>query len=170
MCSDLLSTDAKPHFIKLDFINKGIDAVNLPSILRSKSVTETASTYFKGKEPPIISYTYTKTIDSKIFNFSSTLSDVDYHQFHNNPSQCECNTRIPQRAVLQKSCSTIGMLYGKLIALRVAGKRKCICWETFLENFLLNGHYHCEAAKTFLELWTIFENLLKLWMFLMKRT
>ena len=24
------STDAKTHFIKLDFINKGIDAVNLP--------------------------------------------------------------------------------------------------------------------------------------------
>ena len=79
-------------FIKLDFINKGIDAVNLPSILRSKSVTETVPTYFEEKEPPIISYTYTKTIASKIFNFSSTLSDLDYHQFHNNPTQCECNT------------------------------------------------------------------------------
>ena len=90
--SDLLSTDAKTHFIKLDFINKGIDAVNLPSILRSKLVTETVSTYFKEKEPPIISYTYTKIIASKIFNFSSTPSDLDYHQFHNNPSPCECNT------------------------------------------------------------------------------
>ena len=57
-----------------------------------KSVTETVPTYFKEKEPPIISYTYTKTIASKIFNFSSTLSDLDYHQFHNNPTQCECNT------------------------------------------------------------------------------
>ena len=90
--SDLLSTDAKTHFIKLDFINKGIDAVILPSILRSKSVTETVPTYFKEKEPPIISYTYTKIIASKIFNFSSTLSELDYHQFHNNPSQYECNT------------------------------------------------------------------------------
>ena len=90
--SDLLSTGAKTHFIKLDFINKGIDAVNLPSILRSKSVTETVPTYFKENEPPIISYTYTKTIASKIFNFSSTLLDLDYHQFHNNPSLCECNT------------------------------------------------------------------------------
>ena len=61
-------------------------------ILRSKSVTETVPTYFKEKEPPIISYTYTKTIASKIFNFSSTLSDLDYRQFHNNPTQCECNT------------------------------------------------------------------------------
>ena len=79
--SDLLSTDAKTHFIKLDFIDKGIDAVNLPSILRSKSVTETVPTYFKEKESPIISYTYTKTIASQTFNFSSTLLDLDYHQF-----------------------------------------------------------------------------------------
>ena len=67
-----------PRHIRLDFINKGIDAVNLPSILRSKSVTETVPTYFKEKEPPIISYTYTKAIASKIFNFSSTLSDFLY--------------------------------------------------------------------------------------------
>ena len=92
VCSDFPSTNAKTHFIKLDSINKGIDAVNLPSILRSKPVTETVPTYFKQKEPPIISYTCTKTIASKIFNFSSTLLDLDYHQFHNNPSPCECNT------------------------------------------------------------------------------
>ena len=90
--SDLLSTNAKTHFIKLDFISKGVDAVNLPTILRNKSVTETVPTYFKENEQPIISYTYTKTIASKIFNFSSTLSDLDYHQLHNNPSQCEWNT------------------------------------------------------------------------------
>ena len=87
-----LSTDAKTHFIKRNFINKGTDAVNLPSILRSKSVTETVPTYFEEKEPPMISYTHTKTIASKIFNFSSTLSGLDYHQFHKSPSQCECNT------------------------------------------------------------------------------
>ena len=92
VCSDLLCTDAKTHFIKLDFINKSIDAVNLPSILRSKSVIQTVPTYFKEKEPPIISYTHTKTTTSKIFNFSSILAGLDYHQFHSNPSQCECNT------------------------------------------------------------------------------
>ena len=90
--SDLLSTDAKTHFIKLNFINKGIDAANLPALSRTKSVTETVPTNFKEKEPPIISYTYTKTIASRIFNFSSPLSGLDYHQFHKTPSQCECNT------------------------------------------------------------------------------
>ena len=54
--------------------------------------------------------------------------------------------------------------------LGVAGKMKYICWETFQENFLLNGHYRREGPKIFLELWTIFENLLKSWMFVMKHT
>ena len=40
----------------------------------------------------------------------------------------------------------------------------------FLAIFLLNVHYRPEAAKFFLELLTIFENLLKLWMFMMKCT
>ena len=61
-------------------------------MLRSKSVIETVPTYFEEKEPPIISYTYTKIIAGKIFNFSSTLSNLDYYQFHSNPSRCECNT------------------------------------------------------------------------------
>ena len=55
-------------------------------------------------------------------------------------------------------------------SLCVAGKMNYICWETFLENLLLNGYYRRKGAKFFLERWSIFENLLKLWMFVMKRT
>ena len=71
------------HLIKLNLMTKGIDAADLPSTIRSKSVIETVRNYFKEKEPPI---------SSKIFNFSSTLSGFYYHQFDNSPSQCECNT------------------------------------------------------------------------------
>ena len=69
--------------------------MNLLSILRSKSVNKTLSTYFKEKEPSIISFTscmYTKSIASKIFNFLSTLSTLDYDAFHNSPSQFKCYT------------------------------------------------------------------------------
>ena len=67
------STDAKTHFIKLDFITKGIDAVNLPSILRSKSVTETVPTYFKEKEPPIISYIFHQHFQTWIITSFTTI-------------------------------------------------------------------------------------------------
>ena len=64
-----------------------------------------------------------------------------------------------------------GYFAGKIDpVLGVAGKMKYICWETFQENVLLNGHYGRKAAKIFLELWTIFENLLKSRMFVMKHT
>ena len=88
-CSNL---EAKEHYDN-QILNKGVHQPFSPVPLTSVSYkVETVPTYFKEKEPPIISYTYTKTIANKIFNFSSTLSDLDYHQFHKNSSQCECDT------------------------------------------------------------------------------
>ena len=152
--SDLLSTDAKTHFIKLDFINKGIDAVNLPSVLRSKSVIETVPTYFEEKEPPIISYTYTKTIASKIFNFSSTLLDLDYHQFHNNPSPCKCNTSShlyrPYGDVITGDLSIIpNSKLRDLIAIGPKYREPCkVDWDKNLSLLCeAVGHYALQWAK-----------------------
>ena len=91
--SDILSTDAKTHFIKLDFISKGIDAVNLPSILRSKSVIEIVPTYFKEKEPPIISYTYIILYTSTFHQHFQTwiiTSITTYHLSVNVTPQAIC--------------------------------------------------------------------------------
>ena len=71
----------------------------------------------------------------------------------------------------QASCSAKKLFYSGYFAgkidpvLCVAGKRKYICWKTFLKNFLLNGIIAAKRRKLFLELWTIFANLLKLWGF-----
>ena len=65
--------------------------VNLPSILRSESVTETVPTYCK-KRTTNYFIPLQEAIASKISNFLSTLSDIGYHQFHNSPPQCQCNT------------------------------------------------------------------------------
>ena len=63
--------------MKIKFLHKGIDAINLPQLLRSQSVMDKIPAYFKDKEPPIISYQCTNTVDKKLFNFSSTLSNLD---------------------------------------------------------------------------------------------
>ena len=42
------------HFIKIPFINKGIDFIDLPSIFQDKSVTLSIPTYFQNSESPII--------------------------------------------------------------------------------------------------------------------
>ena len=46
------------HFIKIQFVNKGIEFINLPSIFKDKFVISSIPTYFENKEPPIICYKY----------------------------------------------------------------------------------------------------------------
>ena len=66
-------------FIKIPFINKGIDFIDLPSIFQDKSVIQSIPTYFQNSEPPIICYKYNKPIRNTIFNFSKLVSDLDIH-------------------------------------------------------------------------------------------
>ena len=68
-------------FIKIPFINKGIDFIDLPSIFQDKSVIQSIPTYFQNSEPPIICYKYNKPIRNTIFDFSKLVSDLDIHAY-----------------------------------------------------------------------------------------
>ena len=50
------------HFIKIQFVNRGSEFINLPSIFKDKSVISSIPTYFENKESPVICYKYNKTI------------------------------------------------------------------------------------------------------------
>ena len=52
----------KGHFIKIPFINKGMEFISLPSIFKGKSVTSAVPAYFKNTEAPITCYKYNKSI------------------------------------------------------------------------------------------------------------
>ena len=67
------------YFIKIPFINKGIDFIDLPSIFKNRSVISSIPDYFRNKEPPIISYKYDKPIRNTIFNVNKLVSDLDIH-------------------------------------------------------------------------------------------
>ena len=42
------------HFIKIPFINKGMDFIDLPSIFQDRSVNLSKPVYFQNSEPPMI--------------------------------------------------------------------------------------------------------------------
>ena len=65
------------HFIKIPFINKGIDFIDLPSIFRDNTVESSIPDYFENREPPIICYKYNKPIRSTIFNFNKLVATLD---------------------------------------------------------------------------------------------
>ena len=68
------------QFLHLKFDNKGIDAVNISNILNHKKVQACVPPYFKMKSTPCISYLYTSTIASKLFNYKQTLQCLDIEQ------------------------------------------------------------------------------------------
>ena len=66
-------------FIKISFINKGIDFIDLPSIFQDKSVIQSIPSYFQNSKPPFICYKYNKPFRNTIFNFIKLVSDLDIH-------------------------------------------------------------------------------------------
>ena len=58
-------TEKPKHFMKINFFNKAVDAINLPALIQSTSATDKIPVDFRDKEAPIVSYEYTSTVASK---------------------------------------------------------------------------------------------------------
>ena len=65
------------HFIKIPFIKKGIEFIDLPSIFRDNNVISDIPSYFENTESPIICYKCNKPIRNTILNFDTLVSDLD---------------------------------------------------------------------------------------------
>ena len=67
----------KRHFIKISFINKGKEFIDLHSIFKDNLVISSIPNYFNNSETPIICYKYNKPIRSTIFNFNKIVTDIN---------------------------------------------------------------------------------------------
>ena len=83
--------DNKRKFLPIHFSNKGIDAINISNVLHHKEVTSKIPPYFQNQSVPIISYSYTKTIAPKIFNYHQALQGLDMDEYLKNPLTCDCS-------------------------------------------------------------------------------
>ena len=89
-------TNHKRHFIKIPFIHKGIEFIDLPSIFKDRSVTSSIPTYFQNSELPIICCKYNKPIRNTVFNFNKLVSDLDIHPNTHESRDCkDCELIYP---------------------------------------------------------------------------
>ena len=65
------------RFIKIPFINKGIEFIDLTSIFRDNNVISALPLYFENTESPIICYKYNKPIHNTVLNFNKLVSDLE---------------------------------------------------------------------------------------------
>jgi len=66
------------------------DVINLGNIPHHKSVKYKIPTYFKDNYMPIISYTYTTPMATKIFNYKMALQDLNIDDFKSKPPDSTC--------------------------------------------------------------------------------
>ena len=78
----------KRHFIKIPFINKGIEFIDLHSIFKDNSVISSIPNYFNNSETPIICYGYNGPMGSAMFNFNGVVNGLDIDS--NTPASWDC--------------------------------------------------------------------------------
>ena len=65
------------HFIKVPFVNRGMDFVGLPSIFGDGSVRSSMPNYFGSCGMPVVCCGCNKPIRGAVFNFNGLVSDLD---------------------------------------------------------------------------------------------
>ena len=74
--------------MKIPFINKGIDFIDIQSIFKDKTVFDSITKYFKNTEPPITCYKYNKPVRNILFNYNNIVADLNINE--NIPDACDC--------------------------------------------------------------------------------
>ena len=77
-------------FLKIHHHNKGIEMIVLPQILNSRCVRNAVPLFLNNREPPTVSYTYTKNISGRIFNQRSAVENLDL-AIGTGGMSCDCN-------------------------------------------------------------------------------
>ena len=78
------------HRININFCNKGVDFINLPQILNNPDLVSLLPSPFN-KDLPMVVFNLEKPIRSKIFNYKTTVQDIDVEAFLEDPSILPCS-------------------------------------------------------------------------------
>ena len=77
------------HFVKIPFINKGIESIDSPIIFRHNNVISFIPSYFENTESHIICNKYISAIRNTILNFNKFVSDLDIETSSSDSWDCK---------------------------------------------------------------------------------
>ena len=81
----------KKDFYHLNFIDKGLDYINLSGILKSKMVKDKIPVYFQNIEPPVIGFRFNRSIAGLLFNYKKCLQTENVERADIDNMQCNCS-------------------------------------------------------------------------------
>ena len=77
--------------ITLPFVNKALDYINLPQILRSEEIKSNIPNLMEVLDIPMIVYCLKPPIRSKVFNYKKFVKNLDLNSFSLNQSSIPCH-------------------------------------------------------------------------------
>ena len=80
-------------FMMVHYHNKGIEMLELVRVINSKSVRDAIPTFMSLLKPPMVSYSYTKTISGQILNKNKkrVVEELDF-DVGTEDMHCDCST------------------------------------------------------------------------------
>lgn len=85
-----VTSDHQRHFLKISYLNKGIDFIDMSSIFKDRRVIDKIPKYFKNTETPMICYKYKRSTRGLLFNYNRIVSDLDIKT--STPTECDCSS------------------------------------------------------------------------------
>ena len=77
--------------ISIPFVNKALDFINLPQIIRSKHSNENMPHMVSDEDIPMVVYSLAQPIRSKILNYRKFVKELDLDQFKEDHETIKCN-------------------------------------------------------------------------------
>ena len=77
------------HTLKIYFDNKGIEKVNIQSILHK--VKDAIPSNFTNQSPPTVIFTRSPSIGSKIFNYKQVVDNIKAKEWKSIDNHCDCS-------------------------------------------------------------------------------
>ena len=77
-------------FLKIKFLNKAVDAINLAALPLSISITDKIPVYFREKSHQLCHMNTPALLPKELFNFPSALSNLNVSEYLSISQTCQC--------------------------------------------------------------------------------
>ncbi len=140
------------HILKIKFVNKGFESLNLKSILKNNEVKDCIPENFQFKEAPVIVFKYGKTIRSRIFNYKKVFEDFNVNRWRQERDNVHCNCANSEF----KDVDHGHVITGDLRIVKNGKLRKLLCkGPNFRENEMINFEKVLNEIKIGLDEYTV---------------
>jgi len=93
--------------VNIEFVNKALDFINLPQILRSKNIKNNSPLLMEETDVPMVVYSLSQTIRSKVFNYKKFVSNLDLDLFSRNTKSIPCHCREYDKIFIDPNCKHV---------------------------------------------------------------